>query len=280
MYIYIVLMIFILFIIYIIYISRQKNILDIKNENIYFMSADETESYLKNDIDNYVKNLTALDLYARNVANHNEYIDKIILTAISFTPDEKRILIKCANNADDFFRTTKFEGLSYSHYLNGNDIADIKWNFAYTYKNDRKEYEEGLPHTRDNIIFLSKYVMKYDEHNLTNTLIHEKIHIYQRNNSMLFAKILSYMNYITLDIEKQPYKKYIRSNPDTDGKVYYDILTNKELVCIYRSDKPASINDIIIKNYSLEHPYEKIAYEIANHYYRTYPANTDKYIKL
>jgi len=71
-------------------------------------------------------------------------------------------------------------------------VAGIKWVFANTYANYSKdvikEYEQGLPHTRENIILLSKNVLKYDELDLTSTLIHEKIHIYQRYNPELFDK--------------------------------------------------------------------------------------------
>ena len=65
-----------------------------------------------------------------------------------------------------------------------------------------------------------------------------------------------------------PNKKYIRANPDTDGKVYYNVLTGKEMICLYRNEHPSSINDVIVTNFTLEHPYEQIAYEIAEHYYK------------
>ena len=47
------------------------------------------------------------------------------------------------------------------------------------------------------------------------------------------------------------------------------------MVCLYRNTTPFGINDVIMKNYSLEHPYEKYAYEIANYYY-----SNNKYISL
>ena len=271
-------MILLIVLIYMYYAYYNKTIKDENADpNIYFMNFDETAAFLQNDKDHYASNLTAIDLYARKVKTHQEYKDNIMSISISFTPDEKNMLITCSKNADIFFRTSNFEGLSYSKYLNGNDIATIKWIFAKTYKNNNKEYEEGLPHTRENVIFLSNYVLKYNEHDLTNTLIHEKVHIYQRYNPDLFDAIIASMNYAALDVDRMPYKKYIRSNPDTNKKVYYDVTTNKEMVCLYRNDKPNGINDIVMNNFSLEHPYEKIAYDVANHYYKK---NVDKYIKL
>jgi len=264
------------------------------NEHIYFMSYKETSEFLTNDNDRYVRNFSELDLHARNVKTYMEYISNIEDTTISFTEEEKRLLIKCANNADKYFKTETYKELKYGKHINGDDIANIKWIFANTYTNHFnnviKEYEEGLPHTRENIIFVSKNVLKYDELNLTNTLIHEKIHIYQRYNSKLFDKIIREMGLLELDIKSFKYAKYIRSNPDTTNKIYYDnsninnskdgiIETdnNNVMVYLYRNDNPNGINDVIQNNYSKEHPYEKIAYEIAENFYKN---NKDKYINI
>ena len=111
------------------------------------------------------------------------------------------------------------------------------------------------------------------------------------------------------ELDRKHFKqaKYIRSNPDTNNKLYYyptaknnsilDIITgsasaasaaegtdrvpeydlDKVMVCLYRNDKPNSINDVIQKNYTAEHPYEKIAYEIAENFYKN---NKNKYINI
>lgn len=253
----------------------QNNISKIRNTfanpNIYFMTSDDTTKFLTEDPDYYVRNMSMLDLRARKVNSHQEYINNIAPLSISFTREEQILLTKCANNADAFLRNTSFYGLSYASYLDGHKIANIQWVFAKTTKhaqNENIEYEEGLPHTRAHIIFLSGYVMKYNELDLTNTLIHEKIHIYQRYNPELFKNILSSIHYKVLDVTHHPKKLYIRSNPDTDGDIYYNVLTGKEIMCIYRSEYPNSINDVIMNNFALEHPYEQIAYEIAEYYYR------------
>jgi hypothetical protein len=230
-----------------------------------------------------------------------EYINNIEDTAISFTEEEKDLLKRCAENADIFLRKESFKELKYmkymkyAAYINGNNIADIKWVFANTYTNRfndiLKENEEGLPHTRENVIFLSKNVLKYDEITLTNTLIHEKIHIYQRYNSKIFDKIINEMGLKELDKKSYKYAKYIRSNPDTNNKIYYaaaaaadtaaadtaEIDEDSIMVCLYRNNKPNGINDVIHTNYAKEHPYEKIAYEIAENFYKN---NNDKYINI
>ena len=268
------------------------------NDHIFFMTYKDTANFFANDADMYVRNMTDLDLHARKVKTHMEYINNIEDTAISFTDDEKDLLKRCAENADIFLRNESFKELKYmkymkyAGYINGNNIADIKWVFANTYTNRfndiLKENEEGLPHTRENVIFLSKNVLKYDELNLTNTLIHEKIHIYQRYNSKIFDKIISEMGLKELDKKSYKNAKYIRSNPDTNNKIYYmahaartdpatEIDEDSIMVCLYRNDKPNGINDVIHTNYAKEHPYEKIAYEIAENFYKN---NKDKYINI
>jgi len=246
------------------------------NNNIYFMRDDETKIFLRYDKDKYVNNLSILDLYARKVSTPNEYIDKIVKTTISFTQYEKELLSRCAKKADIFFRNIKYEDLCYNNYIKGYDIADIKWIFANTHSVDdiinniENEYEEGLPHTRENIIFLSKNVLNYIEEDLIKTLIHEKIHIYQRQNEPLFNKIIKCMGFKEILLSN---KEYVRSNPDTNSNIYIDNRTNKTMVCFYRSNNPTGINDVIMTNHLLEHPYEKIAYEIADYYYK----NNQKY---
>lgn len=246
----------------------------IDNANInliskYYMTANETMDFLNMDSDKYIHNLSPLDLQARNVSSSSEYINNISQTAISFTEKEKDMLDICTKKADNFLRNMQLNELIYTQLINRDDIANIKWIFAKTNNIDNKEYEEGLPHTRENVIFLSDNVLKYEEKNLITTLIHEKIHIYQRYNEELFKNIIRMMGLVEVSSIDHYTIKYMRSNPDTNRKLYIDNKTNNVMVCLYRTDKPSSINDVIMKNHSLEHPYEKIAYEIADYYNKT-----------
>lgn len=290
---------------------------DAGDANIRFMTYKDTANFLAKDNDGYVRNLTELDLHARNVKTHIDYLNNIDDTTVSFTDEEKKLLVKCANNADKYLRIEKFAELNYGKHLDGKQIANIKWIFANTYANYSKdvikEYEQGLPHTRENIILLSKNVLKYNELDLTSTLIHEKIHIYQRYNPELFDKIIKEMGLKEIDKKSFRHAKYIRSNPDTNNKLYYypkpvakdstatasdlwntmtgsdsgdsgakatkDYNEDKVMVCLYRNDKPNSINDVKHKNYAEEHPYEKIAYEVAENY-NNKNNNKNKYINI
>ena len=224
------------------------------------MNTEETKQFLLKDVDQYVSNLSKYDIYARQVKTKKEYLDNISKAAASFTKEEIARLIKCSHDADIFFKE-----LSIKKYkeIKGGDIAAIKWIYAIT---DNNKYEEGLPHTRINIIFLSKNIFKNTDSDLTNTIIHEKIHIYQRFNSDLFNRILASMNYSIVDRNLVENIHLIRSNPDVNNNIYIDNNTKKYFICLYRNEKPSSINDVIINNYSIEHPYEMIAYDIANHH--------------
>jgi hypothetical protein len=239
---------------YNIYKSRQNE------NNIYFMNTEETKQFLLRDKDHYVNNLSKYDIYARQVKTNKEYSDNISKAAANFTNEEIARLIKCSHDADVFFKE-----LSIKKYkeIKGSDIAAIKWIYAIT---DNNKYEEGLPHTRMNIIFLSKNIFKNTDSDLTNTIIHEKIHIYQRFNSDLLNRILASMNYSIVDRNLLENNHLIRSNPDVNNNIYIDNNTKKYFICLYRNEKPSSINDVIINNYSIEHPYEMIAYDIANHH--------------
>ena len=265
--IYLSLFIFISIIVfYVIYITYSK---PINENNVYFMNNEETKQFFLKDDDRYVSNLSKYDIYARRAKTNKEYLELISNSASNFTDEEISRLIKCSHDADIFFKKLYIK--KYKD-IKGTDIAAIKWIYAIT---DNNIYEEGLPHTRMNIIFLSKNIFKNTDSELTNTIIHEKIHIYQRLNPYLFNKILASMNYSIVDRNLIENNYLIRSNPDVNNYIYIDNNTKKYFICLYRTDKPSGINDVIINNFSIEHPYEMIAYDIANHH-----NDINKYINI
>jgi len=242
---------------------------------IDFMSHENTRDFLLKDSDNYVKNFSDIDLYARKVKNYKEYIEKICDCTISFTESQKELLKKCINKADNFFN-------SYKGIINGNDISKIKWKLALTHRYNNFEYEEGLPHTRQDVIFITSSIIPVSDEfadDLINILIHEKIHIYQRYNKKEIDNKIKAEGYMILP-ESKINKDLLylrRSNPDIDNTIYYNPVNNKEMIFYYRTDKPNNISDILTNDFSLEHPYEKMAYEIANYYSKK---QLDKYINI
>ena len=216
------------------------------------MDNKETSAFLLKDPDNYVNNFNYLDLYARHVDNKDEYLEIIKKSSLNFNENQKNKLIKSSKNADNFFNNYQDD------FINGINIKNIKWIFALTNDN----YEEGMSHTRKNIIFLSNEIINnYQEDKLTKLLIHEKIHIYQRNNNM---ELFLYKNGFKFSRKKNTIYN-VRSNPDLDDNIYIDYNGN-ELIALYKSDKPNGLNDVNITDFSKEHPFEQMAYEISELY--------------
>jgi hypothetical protein len=251
------------------------------------MSYEETVRFLESDEDRYVAKLSPIDLYARKVSSNEEYINLIKGEATHFNKGDKLILDKCTKKADELLRNININTISsesnldYSKYLNYKDIANIKWVLAITRSDNGGKYEDGLSHTRKHVIFLSQDVLNYSEDEIIKLLIHEKIHIYQRNNEALFKTIIYNMGYAESTDGQEISKdqlRYVRSNPDVNNKIYKNIHTGELMICLYTSDKPKNINDIIIEKYSMEHPYEKIAYEISEHIYNIHKIETYKKI--
>lgn len=288
-YYYILSLLFITFLILTIYyIYTIYTTLPFKNgkndTHLYYMSYEETALFLENDEDKYVANLSPLDLYARKVSSKDEYINIIKNEAIHFNKGDKLILDSCTKKADELLRNININNIStesnldYSKYLNYKDIANIKWVLAITKSDNGGKYENGLPHTRKHIIFLSQDMLNYSEDEIIRLLIHEKIHIYQRYNEALFKTIIYNMGYTDSHDIPQEKLKYVRSNPDVNNKIYKNKNTGELMICLYRSDKPQNINDIVTQNYSMEHPYEKIAYEISEYIYNVH--KIEKYRKI
>ena len=251
-YIYITgLILFILTIIIVIIITStvsNENYIDYTS-NVY-LSREETANIIKNDSDKYIKNLTTYDLYARDVATSEEYIYKIIDSCLNFSENQVIKLNNCSKIARKFFD---------NKYI---------WKFALI----DEVYEEGFPHTRMDIIFLSPKVITYTEDNLTKILIHESIHIYQRYNITEINNYLKENNYTVS--RRRDSEPLIRANPDLDEYIYKD-KDGEEMIYKYKSTMPKGINDIVPnKN---EHPFEKMAYEISEEYGRF---KISKYINI
>jgi hypothetical protein len=231
-----------------------KFTVDVQSEKMTFLTAGQTKQFLEMDIDTYVSTMTRPDLVARKVVSSEEYIEAIVAAAAEFTNAEKSKLTECCKNAD--VRLLKLR----SKCLVGFDVdkaAKIPWKLA---KTDGR-YEDGLPHTRTGIVFLTpQLIANSSTESLTTTLIHEKVHLYQRLNREDAQKFARSKN-IMLFTEKQNFA-LARANPDTDGYIY---TRNKEpMVALYKSDQPSGITDVAPQSGpDGEHPYELQAYEIA-----------------
>lgn len=229
------------------------------SNNVYFMSKQETIRFLQNDEDGYVAGFSRPDLHARKVKTAQQYINSIMKDCRDITRIEKQKLQRCCKKADEFLTNYTYKG------FNCSEIAKIKWCIAVT----NRLYEEGFPHTRKNVIFLSNnninenVASDMDDGNIVNTLIHEKVHIYQRQYPEIVDKFLESIGYVKTNTTINNK----RANPDITDTIYKSPYTGKEMYITYSSSTPTSITDVKgLKNYSEEHPYESMAYDIANAY--------------
>ena len=243
-----------IYLIYNLYLRRYEYF----NKNKpYFMSRDETANFFISDRDNYVKNMTSLDINALKSISKDDYLNKSISDADDFTNEEKRILTRACGEADDFFRS--FNKIPNINFKN---IADIKWVLS---KTEGKWYEGGYPHTREDIIFITPDVIHHYE--IVRIMVHEKMHVFER----LFPNEMK----VWMDSEGyKPYKKFSdysmrRSNPDLDGIVYLDKNGNETIVQ-FTTLNPTSIDDKVTypgnKDWKVEHPNETLAYRVDYYY--------------
>jgi hypothetical protein len=206
----------------------------------------------------YFTQMSPLDLEARASSSKEDYTARYVESLRDFTTDEQILLEEDIQYAN--LLTEKYP------HLNG-----IQWKLAKLCCN----IEKGFPHTLGNIIFVGEeFFAKQSQFQQVQTLIHEKIHIYQRlyplETNLLITK---YWDYTIHDI----LKKYpdSRNNPDLNNIMY----ANKDGVYFYQSfhSNPKSLADAKIKfnleNHSnvdrdpteiYEHPFEKMSYVLAN----------------
>lgn len=242
--------ILILVILLIIYLLTTSNYENYKNmERCYILSRLELIDFFINDEDNYLKNLSKYDLYARHTDNLLQYSNNILNTAYDIDLVTKNRLINLTQKADEYFKYHP-------------EIQNINWIISVY---DGDIYENGLPHTRQNIIFLSNNIFNKSDNEIIKTLIHEKIHIFQRYNPKHI--------YITDFLIKNRFKKYmskneymktyplVRANPDLDEWIYMDDYNIYD--CQYKTTIPKSITDITCKS-EKEHPFELFAYQLTN----------------
>jgi len=224
------------------YKKTTENYLDYNST--VFLTKNETQDFIYNDNDNYIKNLSIYDLRARKCNSAQEYLNLILENCMNFDEEQKNKLHSCSKEAKLFFN-------------NG-----FNWTFALV----NHLYEEGFPHTRDKIIFLSPKILNYDKTELIKTLIHESIHIYQRFNPDIINEYIKNNGY-TISKKKEK-NSLIRANPDLNDYIYKD-KKGIEMIAYYKSEYPKGINDTLLTDSSNEHPYEKMAYEIADDYYKS-----------
>ena len=228
---------------------------------VKFMTEEETRNFLASDADRYSSSLSTWDIIARKAIHELSYRKRAAGAALNFNTQQKTLIMNAAVDADIFFielasNNAAFCNSNLAASIDFEKVAEIPWVIALT---DGDKYEDGLPHTRANIIFISTSIFNQPDR-ITKTLVHEKIHLYQRLYPQHLMHVLNHNGYIRwknrIGIPR------IRANPDVDQYIYIDSTTESPMLAVYSSDKPNGINDIVIEHTGHEHPYEKMAYDI------------------
>ncbi len=200
----------------------------------------------------YLNTFSKIDLSVRNVNNTQEYIKNKIVPSLSVSNIFEKLRL---------FSLTLYVDisifLSKSNYINKNKLIQIPWKIGIVNGN---LYEEGLPHTRNGNIILSRNTLNNNSNkDLAKTLLHEKVHVYQ----------YLYKDETQKYIEKKGFKKLrrreknVRANPDIDLYTYTDSSGNK-----YRATYRKNASSILDVKYDAgnsqyyEHPYESMAIEL------------------
>jgi hypothetical protein len=252
--------------------------------SLQFIDAATTAKFLLHDEDTYVQGMSKSDLVARKVVCQEAYRLTAYFSARDFTEEQRSLLLKATKEADAFFRryngqtTATGKGgvptaIAIIAYFDAARAAALPWKLMLT----TNEYEEGLPHTRADYIFISPATLAESYLDLVETLIHEKIHIYQRRylrEKVYLAQLKEEVYLTEYMVSQMGYKKSkrrseatcdLRANPDLDDWIYRDPKTNQEQFLCYRSAQPTGISDVIGDPHK-EHPFEWIAYEISKRY--------------
>lgn len=221
------------------------HLLSKNTENFNYIDINNAISFIKNDNDNFFKNMSIYDLRARKCSSIIEYTTKIIPDFII----DSDTLKKCIEKIRVCIESSNIKLNNLSKTFN-----DIKWKIIF-FKGEN--YEDGMPHTRSDLIFIPvEHILNSSNDKLIRTLVHEKIHLLQRfyPGDKLITDFMS--SYQLSDYKKNI--KLARNNPDLNEFIYKN-KNNEKMYYEYSSEYPSSINDVINVNYH-EHPYEEMAY--------------------
>lgn len=215
------------------------------------ITNNKAHEILSSNKDGFFDRLNDINLYARNVTTIDEY-KKIIKDSIIEPNLFERM---CLSRIIYDINQLSFENT----WVNTTDFYNIPWKFIIVKDN---VYEHGLPHTRFDYIILPQKMLCKKIH---ETLLHEKLHVYQKKFPMKTEKyVLKYYRPIEANMDMA------RANPDTNNKIYKHIKNNTIHSCNFINSNPENILETVVSPHNhpkYEHPYEKMVYDLVNKYY-------------
>ena len=215
---------------------------------ITLLNKEQTEHFLKSDLDGYGRSLNTINLEANGVIHHQDLLDKWSSSASSFTQEEHDKLKEACNVADYIIKSKLDDPFSAQ-------LCTIDWQIA---KSIHPYYLDGLPHTRADIIFLTDKVIALSSvETLAGLLLHEKVHLWQRKYPEEIEGWCERYNFVKVKpVDTNPLE---RRNPDVDGYIYFK--NGKQLGVSFLSHQPKDNLDVLFE-VNQDHPYEQLAYAI------------------
>ena len=254
--IYLFLGILVLCLLYLFSYSYKDNDEKYKEENrenkgvrfLLFLNKKELKEKLENNFSFYNR-LNDYDLKARRVESVQEYVSGIKNSVKEFTPSQQERIKKCIHEIE--MNKEKVQSV----------LIKEPWVFGCIQGN---LYEDGLPHTVDDVILLPCEVIdRIDDKRLMGLILHEKVHVCQRKYPDWVEEYLTKNN--IKKIREKVNEDRRRANPDIDGWIYEkngDIYRG----AVYRSNVPFSITDVDLyeNDQKNEHPFEEMAIEFSS----------------
>lgn len=230
-----------------------------------FPSVTTTQGMLMRHCRAFFQRMTPVDLQARQAKNALEYFHAYKNGIQEFSYEERVRL---------HMLTDQIDRISTPQYAIFNSIP---WKFAKI----KDTIENGFPHTQHDTIFLSNTFFEMPMASQRKTLIHEKVHVFQRRYpSITNILIVHYWKYNVIGIldSLNDLGFQLRNNPDVNNLLYSR--GGHITAIVYSSKSPQTISDAKRVTMSApierkpshhhtgydayEHPYEKMAYTIAN----------------
>jgi hypothetical protein len=255
--------------------------LAMNNGLVQLLSAADTKALLLSDPGGYVAGMTRADLAARGAQSTAEYLARSGKLAHEFTEAERRATVRAILSVQAWLTSAPRAGRTLLG-VNFAKLAKLPWRVAATAPagggaaggGAAGAYEANLPHTRSDVVLIAPALIPSGDDTVSQkrfaaTLLHEKIHVYQRAYPQDIAAALDAEGYV----RKSPRASVAlaRANPDLDDWVYLDPeagpTKGKPMVALYASENPSGITDVTQANAAaFEHPYERMAYRIAAMY--------------
>lgn len=196
----------------------------------------------------YFASLTPADLSARSAGSqlssevyHQRYQEALLQ---NLSPTEVAVIGRSVSRAQD-----AIDRFGTRNIFDKKRLAAIPWKIAVLSSAQSHSPEGGWPHTFGDIIVLPQGILhdNVDDLTLPRTLVHEKIHVYQRmypaETHILYTRVWG----MRLEMPGIPHetRDLDRSNPDISPMVYVAPHHGKYIHCsqVYNRASPRDLSD-------------------------------------